>query len=151
MYTNEIVIYPLIFSIVLFLVNYINFHKKLNETNDLNKIIKMRIFVIVILLFVFTIEPSIYWAIINAQIDALDDIEISKQAILIFSSSQYLSIFLLLLVSFVVFKKIIEKIEEIKTDPKVISKYITFTVLWLAIATMPIIWGLVYIFQQLAI
>jgi hypothetical protein len=60
MYTNEIVIYPLIFSIVLFLVNYINFHKKLNETNDLNKIIKMRIFVIVILLFVFTIEPSIY-------------------------------------------------------------------------------------------
>jgi len=151
MYTNEIVIYPLIFSIVLFLVNYINFHKKLNETNDLNKIIKMRIFVIVILLFVFTIEPSIYWAIINAQIEALDDIEISKQAILIFSSSQYLSIFLLLLVSFVAFKKIIEKIEEVKNDPKVISKYITFIVLWVAIATMPIIWGLVYMFQQLSI
>jgi amino acid transporter len=111
----------------------------------------MRIFVIVILLFVFTIEPSIYWAIINAQIDALDDIEISKQAILIFSSSQYLSIFLLLLVSYIAFKKIIEKIEEVKTDPKVISKYLTFTVLWLAIATMPIIWGLVYMFQQLAI
>ncbi len=151
MYTNEIVIYPLIFTIVLFLINYINFHKKLNETNDLNKIIKMKIFVIVILLFVFTIEPSIYWAIINGQIEALDDIEISKQAILIFSSSQYLSIFLLLLVSYIAFKKIIEKIEEVKTDPKVISKYLTFTVLWLAIATMPIIWGLVYMFQQLSI
>ena len=151
MYTNEIVIYPLIFSIVLFLVNYINFNKKLNEINDLNKIIKMRIFVIVILLFVFTIEPSIYWAIINAQIEALDDIEISKQAILIFSSSQYLSIFLLLLASYIAFKKIIEKIEEVKNDPKVISKYITFIVLWVAIATMPIIWGLVYMFQQLSI
>jgi hypothetical protein len=65
MYLNELAIYPLFFTVLLFILNYVIFHKKLNEANVLGKIknyelLRNKTIVIVILSFSLMIDASIY-------------------------------------------------------------------------------------------
>lgn len=154
MYINELWIYPIILTLFLFILNYIYFHKKLNEANDLWKIknyklLRIRLISIIVLIFALMIDASVYWFIASTSISNSEK-EIPSSIINIFNYSQYATIILKNIVAFVLFKKIVENITSIESDEKAFSKYITYTILWISVATLPIIIWVSYMFEKIA-
>jgi hypothetical protein len=153
MYSNELAIYPFIFTVLLFILNYVIFHKKLNEANVLGKIknyelLRNKTIVIVILSFSLMIDASIYWFILNSTIEQLEK-EISINSIHLFNYFQYATIILKNIVIFIFFKKFADNIERIDLDPKVFSKYLSIFILWISISWIIAVVWMIILFQEI--